>query len=51
MIAQPLKVKFLITRHDLRHNKSRKFAYLKDALHHEGLDTEMRGDLRVSLNN
>lgn len=28
---------------DLRHNKSRKFAYLKDALHHEGLDTEMRG--------
>ncbi|MFC3856046.1 Asp-tRNA(Asn)/Glu-tRNA(Gln) amidotransferase subunit GatA [Chitinophaga sp. GCM10012297] len=28
---------------ELRHNKSRKFAYLKDALHHEGLDTEMRG--------
>jgi aspartyl-tRNA(Asn)/glutamyl-tRNA(Gln) amidotransferase subunit A len=28
---------------DLRHNKSRKFAYLKDALHHEGLDAEMRG--------
>ncbi len=27
---------------DLRHNKNRKFAYLKDALHHEGLDTEMR---------
>lgn len=26
----------------LRHNKKRKFAYLKDALHHEGLDPEMR---------
>lgn len=26
----------------LRHNKNRKFAYLKDALHHEGLDPEMR---------
>ncbi|WP_145712107.1 Asp-tRNA(Asn)/Glu-tRNA(Gln) amidotransferase subunit GatA [Chitinophaga japonensis] len=25
------------------HNKSYKLAYLKDALHHEGLDTEMRG--------
>lgn len=27
---------------NLRHNKKRKFAYLKDALHHEGLDPEMR---------
>ncbi|MGE7777616.1 Asp-tRNA(Asn)/Glu-tRNA(Gln) amidotransferase subunit GatA [Chitinophaga sp. NPDC101104] len=25
------------------HNKKRKFAYLRDALHHEGLDPEMRG--------
>lgn len=27
----------------LQHNKNRRFAYLKDALHHEGLDPEMRG--------
>lgn len=27
----------------LLHNKNRRFAYLKDALHHEGLDPEMRG--------
>lgn len=27
----------------LLHNKTRRFAYLKDALHHEGLDPEMRG--------
>ena len=27
----------------LPHNKNRRFAYLKDALHHEGLDPEMRG--------
>lgn len=28
---------------NLLHNKSRRFAYLKDALHHQGLDPEMRG--------
>ncbi|HVI47009.1 MAG TPA: Asp-tRNA(Asn)/Glu-tRNA(Gln) amidotransferase subunit GatA [Chitinophaga sp.] len=27
---------------DLKHNKSFKFAYLRDALYHDGLDTEMK---------